>query len=73
MASYDPSKTYSWLNEEKFEISGREFNLFMRSIHSILSTEQAAQVLLADKAAAVIERIMTEYVEKGIIKEVEER
>jgi hypothetical protein len=70
MAKYDASKQYSWKNEDEFRITGREFSLFLHTIRAILSTEQAAQILLADKANAVIDKIMAEYVEKDIIKEV---
>jgi len=72
MAKYDRSKKYSWSNEDQITISGRDFGFLLNTIRSILSTEQAAQILLADRANDVIEGIMAEYVEKGVIKEVTE-
>lgn len=72
MAKYDRSKKYSWSNEDQITISGRDFGFLLNTIRSILSTEQAAQILLADRANDVIEGIMAEYVEKDVIKEVTE-
>ena len=72
MAKYDRSKKYSWSNEDQITISGRDFGFLLNTIRSILSTEQAAQILLADRANDVIESIMAEYVEKDVIKEVTE-
>lgn len=72
MADYNPNKRYTWLNTEKFEISGTDLNLFLHTIRSILSTEEAGRILLADRANDAIERIMAEYVEKDVIKEVVE-
>ena len=72
MAKYDRSKKYSWSNEDQITISGRDFGFLLNTIRSILNTEQAAQILLADRANDVIEGIMAEYVEKDIIKEVTE-
>ncbi len=72
MAKYDRSKKYSWSNEDQITISGRDFGFLLNTIRSILNTEQAAQILLADRANDVIENIMAEYVEKDVIKEVTE-
>ncbi len=72
MAKYDRSKKYSWSNEDQITISGRDFGFLLNTIRSILNTEQAAQILLADRANDVIEGIMAEYVEKDVIKEVTE-
>lgn len=68
--NYNPEKTYTWNPDDTFTISGREFGLILNTIRAILTTEQAAQVLLADKANQVIEKIMAENVESGVLKEV---
>jgi hypothetical protein len=72
MAKYDRTKKYTWENGDQITISGRDFGFLLNTIRAILSTEQAAQILLADRANDIIEDIMAEYVEKGVIKEVEE-
>lgn len=68
--TYDPNKTYTWNPEDVFIISGREFGLILNTIRAILSTEQAAQILLANKTNEILEKIMAENVEKGVLKEV---
>ena len=73
MAKYDPNKKWQWSNEDKFEISGHDFGLFLNTLRSILSTEEARKILLAERASESIEKIMAEYVERGVIKEVVEQ
>jgi hypothetical protein len=71
MAQYDPSKRYTWTPEDKFEISGQDFGLFLNTVRSYLSSEEAARFQLMMKANEVIEKIMIAGVEADIIKEVE--
>ena len=59
MAKYDRSKKYDWSNEDQITISGRDFGFLLNTIRSILNTEQAAQILLADRANDVIENIIS--------------
>jgi hypothetical protein len=72
MAQYDPAKRYTWTPEDKFEISGQEFGLFLNTVRSYLSSEEAARFQLMMKANEVIEKIMIQGVEADIIKEVVE-
>lgn len=72
MAKYDPNKKYTWNNDEQITISGRDFGLFLNAFRTILNTEEAAKVLLANEANKAIESIIAEYVEKDVIKEVKE-
>ena len=72
MAQYDPAKRYTWTPEDKFEISGQEFGLFLNTVRSYLSSEEAARFQLMVKANEVIEKIMIAGVEADIIKEVVE-
>jgi hypothetical protein len=72
MAKYDPNLKYQWNNEDRIEISGRDFGLFLNTFRSILNTEEAARIMLTMKAADAIESIMAEYVEKNVIKEISE-
>lgn len=69
MATYDPNKKYTWSPEDKIEITGREFGLLLNSFRAILSTEQAQQVLLADRANSAVEAILARAVEADIVKE----
>jgi hypothetical protein len=73
MAKYYPNKKYTWSNDDQITISGRDFGLFLNAFRSILNTEEAARILLANEANKAIEDIIAEYVEKDIIKEVDDR
>jgi hypothetical protein len=72
MAQYDPAKRYTWTPEDTFTISGQEFGLFLNTVRSYLSSEEAARFQLMMKANEVIEKIMVQGVEADIIKEVVE-
>ena len=72
MAQYDPAKRYTWTPEDTFQISGQDFGLFLNTIRSYLSSEEAARFQLMMKSNEVIERIMVSGVEADIIKEVVE-
>ena len=60
---------YSWNPDETFNISGREFGLILNTIRTILSTEQAQHILLANKTNEILEKIMEENVKSGKIIE----
>ena len=72
MATYNPSLRYTWTPEDKFELSGQEFGLILNAFRAILSTEEAAKILLAQKASETIDSIMAKAVESGIIVEAPE-
>jgi hypothetical protein len=72
MAQYDPAKRYTWTPEDTFIISGQDFGLFLNTVRSYLSSEEAARFQLMIKANEVIEKIMVSGVEADIIKEVVE-
>ena len=72
MAQYDPAKRYTWTPEDTFTISGQDFGLFLNTVRSYLSSEEAARFQLMMKSNEVIERIMVSGVEADIIKEVQE-
>ena len=71
--NYDANKHYTWNSEESFTLSGGEFGLILNTLRAILSTEQAAQILLAYRAGETLEKLMAEGVEKGTIKEIVEQ
>jgi len=72
MAQYDPAKRYTWTPEDTFTISGQDFGLFLNTVRSYLSSEEAARFQLMMKANEVIEKLMIAGVEADIIKEVVE-
>lgn len=72
ITSYDPNKKYSWTPEDTFTLNGGEFGLILNALRAILNTEEAAKVLIANQANTVIEGIMAQAVEAGVVKEAQE-
>lgn len=70
--SYDPDKKYTWGQEDSFILSGSEFGLILNTLRAIVSTPEAARILLAAQAAETLEGTLARAVENGIVKEVEE-
>lgn len=66
------NSNFTWNKDEIFTLSGGEFGLILNTLRAILNTEQAAQIILAYKAADVLEKLLAEGVEKGIVKEIVE-
>lgn len=67
--NYDPSRMYTWTPEDKFEMSGEQFGIILNAVRGILSTPEAARILLLDKANTAIEDMMAKAVEQGIVVE----
>lgn len=72
MAQYDQNKRYTWAPEDKFELSGQEFGLFLNTVRTFLATEEAGKYQLMMRANEVIEQIMAKGVETGTVKEAPE-
>jgi hypothetical protein len=72
MATYDPSKRYTWTPTDKFELSGAEFGLILNTLRAVLNTEEAAKILLANQANEAIERVLAAAVEADVVKEAPE-
>lgn len=69
---YNPNKKYTWTPEDQFTLNGGEFGLILNALRAILNTEEAAKVLIANQANTVIEGIMAQAVEAGVVKEAQE-
>ena len=68
--TYNPDKKYTWGPEDSFILSGAEFGLVLNTLRAVLSTEEAARILLAARANEVIEGTLARAVENDIAKEV---
>ena len=66
---YDPNKKYIWGVDTNFVLNGGQFGLILNSLRTIVSSEEAIKILMADKACQEIEKIMAENVASGNIKE----
>ena len=71
--TYDPNKKYSWTPNDKFELNGGEFGLLLNTLRSILNTQEAAKILLANEANNIIEGKLAQAVEAGVVKEAPEQ
>lgn len=69
---FDPTKKYTWSQDESFALTGGEFGLLLNALRAIISTKEAQTILLASKAADVIEGVLAQGVEKGFVKEITE-
>lgn len=68
---YDPNKKYTWSTDDIFVINGAEFGIILNSLRSQLATEEAARILLANRANNTVEQVLARSVESGVIKEAE--
>ena len=69
---YDPNKKYTWNTDDIFVINGAEFGVILNSLRAQLATEEAARILLANRANNTVEQVLARSVEAGVIKEAEE-
>jgi hypothetical protein len=69
LPTFDPNKKYTWSADHQFTISGSEFGIILNSLRATLSTEDAARILLAEKASTIIEGALARAVEAGQVKE----
>ena len=70
---YDPQKRYTWKPEDKFELSGQEFGLILNLVRSYLATEEAGKFMMMQQTTDLIEKIMKQGVEGGVIVEAPEQ
>jgi len=69
---FDPTKRYTWNNDQQFAISGAEFGVILNALRAVMSTPEARALFMAAEAADHIEGILVRNVENGAIKETPE-
>jgi hypothetical protein len=67
--NYDRSKQYTWNTDDMFEISGTELGMISKFLRAILSTEEAAKIMLAQQSDIAVQSIISRAVEAGKIEE----
>jgi len=70
MATYDPTKNYTWNPDTKFVISGQDLGLILNTLRGILATQEATNAIMAYEANKRIESLVAKSVEDGSIYEV---
>ncbi len=70
--NYDPSKRYTWTPQDQFTLTGEQFGLILNSLRGVISTQEAARILLAAEANNALEQVLANAVESGVVKEAPE-
>lgn len=68
---YDPNIKYSWDNNTKFELSGKEFGQILNTFRTVLSSPEAQMILMLNNANHTAEDILQRNVESGNVKPAE--
>lgn len=66
---FDPAKKYIWPHDASFKLSGSEFGLLLNALRVITSTKEAQSIILAKDAGDVLENILGQAVETGVVVE----
>lgn len=70
--TYDPTKRYTWTPQDEFVLTGEQFGIILNSLRGIISTPEAAKILVAAQANDSLELVLARAVEAGVAKEVPE-
>jgi len=70
---YNPSLKYTWDKNAKFELTGEQFGLWLNSVRSKVSSNEAIEYQMAFRSSEVIEDIMAAGVAAGVIVELREQ
>lgn len=70
--TYDPTKRYTWTPQDEFVLTGEQFGMILNSLRGIISTPEAAKILVAAQANDSLEAVLARAVEAGVAKEVPE-
>ncbi len=66
-----PNVHYQWKEDEKFEISGRELEIYLNSTRAILSTPESQRVLLLAKINEMLENVIVQGLKDGKVTEMQ--
>lgn len=69
---FDPAKKYTWGKEATFTFTGGEFGLLLNALRAVTNTPEAQALYLATEAVSVVEKSLSNAVEAGVVKELEE-
>lgn len=70
--TYDPKKSYTWSEQDTFELTGAEFGVIINTFRSILHIPDAGKVLMISRANEVFETIIAKAVQNNKVREVSE-
>ena len=62
---FDPNKKYKWTPDTQFVLNGADFAGMLNTMRSLISTEQAQNIIAAHQASLVLEELLKGAVEDG--------
>ena len=68
MSEIKPSTPYQWEEDAKFELSGKEFELFINVTRAILSDTDSQKVLAVLELNKVLEQKLVDGIQNGIVQ-----
>jgi hypothetical protein len=69
---FNPAKKYTWSKDAEFVLSGSEFGLILNALRSVVGTQEAQALFIANEAVGALEEVLGGAVESGLVKEIEE-
>ena len=69
---FNPAKKYTWPKDAEFVLSGSEFGLVLNALRSVIGTQEAQALFIANEAVGTLEDVLGNAVESGLVKEVTE-
>lgn len=69
---FDPAKKYAWGKDAIFTFTGGEFGLLLNALRAVTNTPEAQALYLATEAVSVVEKSLSNAVEAGVVKELED-
>ena len=69
---FNPAKKYTWSKDAEFVLSGGEFGLILNALRSVVGTQEAQALFIANEAVGALEDVLGVAVESGLVKEVTE-
>lgn len=67
---FDPTKKYTWDTNANFTLNGGQFGLLLNALRAVTGTKEAQTILLAHDAGDVLENMLADAVEKGVVVEI---
>jgi hypothetical protein len=68
--SYDPTHTYKWEKDTKFELSGEEFGMVINSLKAIAATNEAIMYQQIYQALQKVEAALSKAIEEGKVEDI---
>jgi len=68
--SYDPTHTYKWEKDTKFELSGEDFGMIINSLKAINATSEAAMYHQLYLALQRVEAALSRAIEEGKVEDI---